>query len=89
MGNVVERAESPYYRTNYLADSLRGLRGGSWGGRFLQLQPSYHAHDGSPTREFHDIGFRVASVPEPGSITLLLAGAAGLLGFTKRRRQRK
>ena len=33
-----------------------------------------------------DVGFRVASVPEPSTIALLLASAACLLGYAWRRR---
>ena len=33
-----------------------------------------------------DAGFRIASIPEPGSITLLATAALALLTFTRRRR---
>ncbi len=40
----------------------------------------------NPTGESHNMGFRVASVPEPGSITLMLCGAlAGLLWWKRSR----
>ncbi|MGD0653087.1 MAG: SUMF1/EgtB/PvdO family nonheme iron enzyme [Thermoguttaceae bacterium] len=70
------------------SSSSRGLRGGSfddfsdiflaastrWGYGHLDIDPGY------PAYENNDIGFRVASVPEPGSITLLVCGAiAGLI----------
>jgi hypothetical protein len=40
----------------------------------------------SPTYEYYSIGFRVASVPEPGSITLLLCGAIAIMIGRRRRR---
>jgi uncharacterized protein YjbI with pentapeptide repeats/formylglycine-generating enzyme required for sulfatase activity len=54
----------------------RGLRGGSWtDASFTLFAPNrnYSAHsDGNIAGyEFSDLGFRVASVPEPGSLALL------------------
>ncbi|MEI8371439.1 MAG: SUMF1/EgtB/PvdO family nonheme iron enzyme [Planctomycetota bacterium] len=52
----------------------RGLRGGTWnqgpGG-----MTSYNRNLTPPTSEFATVGFRVASVPEPGCLTLLLVCA--------------
>jgi formylglycine-generating enzyme required for sulfatase activity len=65
--------------------SSRGLRGGGWGGSSGYLHASYRNY-GPPTREGPDIGFRVAGVPEPGSVTLLLCGlVAGLIWWRRRR----
>ncbi len=59
--------------------SARGLRGGSLGDG-SDFMASTSTYMGYPTYEDGSIGFRVASVPEPGSITLLLVSAvAGLL----------
>jgi formylglycine-generating enzyme required for sulfatase activity len=67
--------------------SSRGLRGGAFddsgSGR---LASSYRIGD-DPTYVGNDIGFRVASVPEPGSITLLVAGALGFIGVALHRRR--
>jgi len=82
-GNVWEWNET-------LIDASRGWRGGSFS--YLQFADSLHASDRYyfltlPPHEYNDIGFRVASVPEPTSITLLVCGALGLLAYRRRRRK--
>ena len=72
-GNVWEWNET------LIAGSNRGIRGGSYYGRF-----DYSVHDlSSACRFYHNpydedsyvgLGFRVASVPEPCSLALLLIG---------------
>ena len=70
--------------TRTVDGSSRGLRGGDWYDDSSGLQAARSS--GTPTYEYHDLGFRVASVPEPGSITLLLCGAiAGLLWWKRRK----
>jgi formylglycine-generating enzyme required for sulfatase activity len=60
-----------------ISGSLRGVRGGSWSDGSNTLASSGRGHT-YPTNEGSDpVGFRVASVPEPGSLTLLLACAVG------------
>jgi formylglycine-generating enzyme required for sulfatase activity len=70
-----------------ISGSSRGFRGGSWPDSYdaLFLASSYR-DDVNPTSEYQDVGFRVASVPEPATITLLLASAACLTGYAWRRR---
>jgi formylglycine-generating enzyme len=78
-GNVLEWNE-----TNI--SGYRGLRGGS----FVYFSVSLAASNRlkfQPTDEDVSIGFRVASVPEPGSIALLLAGASLALLWRWRRRE--
>jgi formylglycine-generating enzyme required for sulfatase activity len=78
MGNDLEWMESPWASGDYGAGSSRGLRGGGWysytgnlasSGRDYYLDPTYESDYIFP------IGFRVASVPEPGSLAML-AGVA-------------
>ena len=72
-----------------IGGSSRGARGGSFGFSSVYLASNNRSLDGPPTEEFSYLGFRVASsesVPEPGSIALLLAGAVGLLAFAWGRR---
>jgi len=94
MGNNVEWMESPYSDPSYAAGSSRGLRGGYWGSSHSG-HPSYpsflHASArtyNGPAAEVSHTGFRVASVPEPGTTALLLGAAFAVLGLAwwKRRR---
>ncbi|MHB1037493.1 MAG: formylglycine-generating enzyme family protein [Pirellulales bacterium] len=88
-----ENSESPYgtfdqggdlweWNETAIFGWSRGLRGGGWGdysSRYLRASARY---DGNPAGEDAYVGFRVASVasvPEPGSITLLLCGAVTVL----------
>ncbi len=88
MGNNWEWMESPY------SDAKLRRRFVAWcAGRLLvrrrllrrlaRLRP--RSHD-DPTYEDDFIGFRVASVPEPGSITLLVCGMSGVLLWWRRRK---
>ena len=70
--------------------SSRGVRGSSWNdGYYGDLAPFSRNFD-RPSDEYYDIGFRVASltVPEPGSIVLVVAGGLCLLAYAWRRRRR-
>jgi formylglycine-generating enzyme len=79
-GNVWE-----WNDTAYIAGISRALRGGSFTTDFGNLAASYRCH-GYPTGDGSDVGFRVAaSVPEPGSFALLLAGGVSLLAYAWRR----
>lgn len=64
----------------------RGTRGGSW----LSNNSIYLAADSryafSPTQEYNFIGFRVAVVPEPATISILAVGGLGLAFRVRRRR---
>ena len=64
--------------------SSRGLRGGSWIGSGYDLQSSDRASS-DPSYEGGDVGFRVASVPEPSTYGLLLMGAAALWWWRRRK----
>jgi formylglycine-generating enzyme required for sulfatase activity len=85
MGNVWEWMESPYYSGDYGTSSSRGLRGGIWDYYSDILAASFRFYF-DPADEYDYIGFRVASVPEPGSIALLVSGAVAGLILWKRRR---
>ena len=78
-GNLLEWNETA------VTDSSRGLRGGYWYANCNRLHASSR-NDGQPSFEGSIIGFRVASIPEPGCITLLVCGL--LAGLLWRRRGR-
>lgn len=66
--------------------SSRGLRGGWWNYYSYLLAASYQRIYIDPASENGGLGFRVASIPEPGSITLLVCGlVAGLLWWRRRK----
>jgi formylglycine-generating enzyme len=79
-GNVFEWNETA------VTDSSRVLRGGSWVSESDFLLASYRIDYVYPTLENYNIGFRVATVPEPGSLTLMLCGALVGLFFWRRRK---
>jgi formylglycine-generating enzyme len=73
-GNVWE------WNEKIIDSSCRQLRGGSWGYYFPNnLAASYHSSAYRVSTESGYRGFRVASVPEPGSIVLFFIGAVGML----------
>jgi formylglycine-generating enzyme len=65
--------------------TTRGLRNGDCHLNSDHLASSYRSYNSSPADGWSTVGFRVASVPEPGSIALLLAGAAGMLIWRRAR----
>ena len=67
--------------------SLRGLRGAAWViNAFPNAIGSYYRFAPSPTLEDYATGFRVASVPEPGSLAMLAGVAlAALLCWWRKR----
>lgn len=77
-GNVFEWNEMPG------TGSVRGLRGGSFSDGELAAS---NRHGNVPSYESANIGFRVASVPEPSSIPVLITWVICLLAYVSRRRQ--
>jgi formylglycine-generating enzyme required for sulfatase activity len=76
-GNVWEWSESGADGSNSDTTELRAIRGGGWD--VADLSSSVRYVDG-PAGESGNIGFRVASVPEPSTAVLvLMAGGAWLL----------
>ncbi len=82
-GNVYEWNESAFDGINDLSSEARGIRGGGWNVAETNLRSSAR-HLFSPTLELDNVGFRVASVPEPSAALLVLISGGALL--LKRRR---
>jgi formylglycine-generating enzyme required for sulfatase activity len=76
-GNVWE------WNEQIVSGSYRGIRGGSWLNDGSALAASYPLID-NPAGEIFNVGFRVASIPEPGTGLLVMTG---LLGLAARRRR--
>jgi hypothetical protein len=77
-GNVWEWMETAYDGSNNEAGESRWLRGGDWGSPSDYLDASFRGYY-NPTSESGNIGFRVASVPEPSTGLLVVLGLSGLL----------
>ena len=71
MGNVWEWNEA------LINGFERGNRGGVYSGIDYYLASSYQ-NEADPAYEHGDVGFRVASVPEPSTLLLLSLGAVML-----------
>lgn len=85
-GNLWEWTESAYDRVNDSANEVRQLRGGSWDNLSGLLEEGYVPGFSPESQNVHNgFGFRVASVPEPSSLSLLLAGGAVLMAGRRRR----
>lgn len=87
-GNVMEWIETAFDGSNDLVDEARAMRGGSWYSytdlNSRDLAASYSGSL-SPTNEgLHVAGFRVAMIPEPSSLSLLVLG--GVVVMAGRRR---
>jgi formylglycine-generating enzyme required for sulfatase activity len=76
-GNVYQWAETLY------AGRFRAQRGGDWFDNALFL-PSDTEEAGPPTDELQDVGFRVATVPEPSTAALAVV-AFGLMCARRKR----
>lgn len=83
-GNVMEWNETAYTGINSLSSEQRAIRGGSYIADEFSMRASSRNYD-LPTFEGDNLGFRVASVPEPSTYLLVLLGAGAL--YALRRRQ--
>jgi hypothetical protein len=84
-GNVWERTESAFDGSNSLSSENRAIRGGNWYGTEFNLRSSVRLSIDPTPEGSSDIGFRVASVPEPSTYALVLLGA-GAVYLWKRRK---
>jgi formylglycine-generating enzyme required for sulfatase activity len=87
-GNVAEWTESAWDGLNNSVSEDRTVRGGDWFGSFDQLASDYRDIN-APLYESDFIGLRVASVPEPSTVALLLlTGVAARLWHWRLKRGR-
>jgi formylglycine-generating enzyme len=84
-GNLWEWTESAYDRNNNSGSELRTLRGGGWSDVNATYLDASRRGDFDPNTAQDDLGFRVASVPEPSTYVLVLLGA-GAVYIWKRRK---
>ena len=90
-GNVAEWMENAFDRVNDSPDENREVRGGTWI-NFSNYLSAYYADNGIPGEPVPPerpgtatMGFRVAMVPEPSSLSLLFAGGAVFAAARRRR----
>ena len=84
-GNVSERMESALTAPNDSPSELRAVRGGNWSSSEVNLRASLRSAIGPPSNSVSNVGFRVASVPEPSCAVLMIS--AGLLALARRGRR--
>jgi formylglycine-generating enzyme required for sulfatase activity len=85
-GNVWEWNETAYDGTNDTDYENRELRGGAWNDNSNNLDAASSRSYGNPAVEsYFGLGFRVASVPEPSALSLLVIGLGGLALVRRRR----
>jgi len=76
-GNVWEWNETAYDGINNTTGESREVRGGSWTDLNYSYSDASSRNDKvGPTGQIYSYGFRVASIPEPSSLSLLVLGAA-------------
>ena len=86
-GNVWEWLDTAYDGSNDSETEIRELRGGNWGYFSVNLEATTRGWS-DPANEYSDYGLRVASVPEPSSLFLLLAGGVLFLGMRNTRKNK-
>ena len=80
-GNVWEWDETAVDLVNDDPIENRGFRGWAWGtiGDPNELSSSFRHFIWTPSFSVGDVGFRIASIPEPSTIWLMVVAASGLL----------
>jgi sulfatase modifying factor 1 len=84
-GNVWDWVESAFDGTNNSGSENRTFRGGVYGQLAGNIVSSYR-QSVAPTTGTADMGFRVASIPEPSTYALFLLGAGAAYLWKRRKR---
>ena len=86
-GNALELMETSYDLFNDDLSESRWYRGGSWvdDASLVFLQSNRSGAYINPDTEFFHMGFRVASVPEPSSLSLIAMSGLIILAYGRRR----
>ncbi len=84
-GNAWERNETASDGINDTAGEYQEVRGGTWGSSSSTFLAASHRDSRSPAAQDVSFGFRVASVPEPSSFSLLAIGLGGLALVRRRK----
>jgi len=82
-GNVLEWEETTFNLVNNLPSFGRGVRGGNWMGGSNSLSRVVRFNY-FPVSEAGDVGFRVASIPEPSSAAIVMLATLGIWLHRKR-----
>jgi hypothetical protein len=82
-GNVWEWTESANDGSNDSGSEYRAFRGGFWNSNESNLRASTRNYN-APSVIDYSVGFRVASVPEPSALAILLVGLLALVGRRNR-----
>jgi len=85
-GNVSEWSESAFDGSNSSASEDRAFRFAAFSDLAYRISPWGDRVAIGPPSAASDLGFRVASVPEPSTYALLLMTGAGALWWARRRR---
>jgi len=84
-GNAWEWTETAADGINDTAGEYTEIRGGSLNDPLINISSTGRSGDFNPSSQHFNIGFRVASVPEPSALSLLAVGLGGLAMMRRRR----
>jgi len=78
-GNVSE------WNQRIFSGSFRGVRGGDWFNSVSSLHAAVYQTNIAPANQYSNVGFRVASIPEPSTLLLGALAGVGLLWLRRAR----
>jgi len=76
-GNVLEWEETEFDLINNVSLGIRGIRGSGWGMTITDIDISSSFRNRAlPTNAIGNVGFRIASIPEPSTLWLMLSSGS-------------